>query len=363
MEDKFNKYLPQRMKQLLKKSTTAAVSILIGLLGIGLIIGACAFNKVHVESAYETYEPTVSHEEVQEEVADKEKKKPVVMSDKNIVVFGVDKEESRTDTILVVHFDSKNSEVCVVSIPRDTKVYWSDEQIEKAEEIGCPYQYYGKITDMSSLGGIENLRYFTIRSIEELMDIKVDNYVVINTQIIREIVDKLGGIEFDVPREMKYTDNWQGLHIDLQPGLQLLNGEQAEGLLRWRHNDNYTEQYALGDLGRIETQQAFIKVFMDKVLNDLSVSKILSIVSSIYSNVRTDIGFTQIMTYLGYMDYISEDSINLMTLPGESIEEDLWYYVTDEEEIRAFVEENFYGLGEVSELDEVADQAEVYDEE
>lgn len=353
MEDQSNKYPPQKIKRIFKKSIIIAVCILIGLLGIGIILSMCAFNKVHVESAYETYMPKSEQEDSNLEKQDTVQKKPVVMSDRNIAIFGVDKEEARTDTILVAHLNSKESKICIVSIPRDTKVYWSDEQIEKAEQLGRPYQYYSKITDMSSLGGIENLRYFTIRSIEELMDIKIDNYVVVNTQVVREIVDKLGGIEFNVPREMKYTDNWQGLHIDLEPGWQVLNGEQAEGLLRWRHNDNYSEQYALGDLGRIETQQAFIKVFMDKVLNDLSISKILSIITSIYSNVKTDIGFTQIMNYLGYMDYISEEHIEVKTLPGESVEQELWYYITDEDEVRSFVDENFYDKVSLAEAEGV----------
>lgn len=367
MKDKFKKYPLQKMKQIFKNSIVATIIIVGSLFVIGLIFGICVFNKVHIEETYETYEPKATHAVSQVEKTEtisKERNKPLVLKDKNIVIFGVDKEEARTDTIIVVHFNSQTSKTCIVSIPRDTKIEWSDSQIEKAEELGCPYQYYSKITDMSSLGGIENLRYFTIRSIEEMLDIKVDNYMVINTQVIREIVDKLGGIEVNVPREMKYVDHWQGLTIDLEPGLQLLNGEQAEGLLRWRHNNNYSEQYAMGDLGRIETQQLFISAFMDKVLNHLSVTNILSIITSIYSNVKTDMGFTQIMDYLGYLDYISKDNMTLKTLPGESIEEDLWYYITDQDEVKEFVEENFYSIDDSDSFDlEEVNVAEVYHED
>ena len=339
MKNKKYKYPPKKMKHIFFKSMLITAGV-VAVLFVGvLIFGASIFNKIHIGSDYEAYSPKVNRgtQSSEEDMSD------VAITDKNIVVFGVDKDESRTDTILVVHFDSKNSNTSIVSIPRDTKVTWTESQQDKAVELERSYQYESKITEMSSLGGIENLRYFTIRSIEEMLDIKVDNYVVINTSMIREIVDKLGGIEVNVPREMKYTDNYQDLHIDLQPGLQLLDGEAAEGLLRWRHNNDFSEQYAEGDLGRIETQQLFIEAFADKILNDLSVTNIINIITSVYSNVQTDVSLKQAIDYTAYLEYISEGNMIMKTLPGESVREDLWYYIVDEAEVATFVNEHFYG--------------------
>lgn len=333
------KYPPKEIRRIFLKSMLITTGVVAILFVVALAFGASLFNRMHIGSDYEVYSPKINHDQQDsgEDLSD------VAITDKNIVVFGVDKDEARTDTILVVHFDSKNSNTSIVSIPRDTKVTWTESQQDKAIELERSYQYESKITEMSSLGGIENLRYFTIRSIEEMLDIKVDNYVVINTNIIREIVDKLGGIEVNVPREMKYTDNYQDLHIDLEPGFQLLDGEAAEGLLRWRHNNDFSEQYAEGDLGRIETQQLFIEAFADKVLNELSISNIISIITSIYSNVQTDVSLKQAIDYTAYLEHISIGNITMKTLPGESVREDLWYYIVNEDEIPTFVNENFYG--------------------
>ena len=352
------KYPPKEIRQIFLKSMLITAGV-VAVLFVGILtFGASIFNKIHIGSDYEVYSPKTSRgmQGLGEDTSD------VAITDKNIVVFGVDKDEARTDTILVVHFDSKNSKTCIVSIPRDTKVTWTESQQDKAIELERSYQYESKITEMSSLGGIKNLRYFTIRTIEEMLDIKVDNYVVINTSMIREIVDKLGGIEVNVPREMKYTDNYQDLHIDLEAGLQLLDGEAAEGLLRWRHNNDFSEQYAEGDLGRIETQQLFIEAFADKVLNNLSVSDIISIITSIYSNVQTDVSLKQAIDYTAYLEHISVGNITMKTLPGESVREDLWYYIVNEDEIPTFLNENFYG--EVSSVtdDNMENTAEIEDQ-
>ena len=256
---------------------------------------------------------------------------------KNILVFGVDKGESRTDTILLVHFNSETSQVAVISIPRDTKVTWSEQQLALADELGRPSQAQSKITDMSSLGGIDNLRYFTIATIEDMLNITVDNYVIVNTKMLRDVVDQLGGIEFNVPRVMQYRDDWQDLTIDLQPGLQTLNGEQAEGVLRWRHNNDYSEQYGLGDLGRIETQQAFIKTFSEKLLSIHSLTKLTGLIKCAYDNVTTDLDFNEALSYLPYVNTVSANSIIFKTLPGEPVREDRAYFIVDDEEAKTYV--------------------------
>ena len=342
MKKKIRKKVSNQLKKLFLWSALITLScVLVVLIGI-VTVGNSLMKAVQVDTEYVEYQPKADRQ--MKESTKTDKKVPVKMEDKTIMVFGVDKEEARTDTILIVHFDSKNERVYITSVPRDTKVIWTEEQRDKAVELGRPYQYESKITDMSSLGGIENLRYFTIRSVEEMLDVKIDNYVVVNTSVIRELVDQLGGIEVNVPRVMQYDDYYQDLHIDLKPGLQVLNGEQAEGLLRWRHNKSYSEQYAEGDLGRIETQQLFIKAFSKKVINDVSLGKIIDIVTAIYSNIKTDISFQEALSYINYLPYLSANNIILETLPGESMLEDVWYYIVDEDEVLHLVNKQFYGM-------------------
>ena len=319
----------------------------VGVLMIGaLIVGRNLYQAIQVDTEYVAYVPKESHHSEETEKQEKRDKKPKV-KDRTIMVFGVDKGEGRTDTILIAHLDSKTERVSVISIPRDTKVSWSKEQRDKAKELDKLYQYESKITDMSSLGGIENLRHFTIRSVEEMLDVRVDNYVVVNTEVIRQLVDALGGIEVNVPRRMEYDDNYQDLHIDLEPGIQVLNGQQAEGLLRWRHNKDYSEQYAMGDLGRIETQQLFIEAFADKVINDIPVTRLMDVVATVYKNVQTDVKFEEILDYVKYLPYLKVDNIKFDTLPGSSAMIDgVSYYVVTETGLSDFVNHYFYGMAE-----------------
>lgn len=348
VEDEINKEIGKKIAPKLSNHTTKiffkAVGIVLGsiiaIVIVILMMGNNLFKAIQVDTEYVEYSPKNHGKEEKEEKG----KKPKV-TDKTIMIFGVDKGEGRTDTILIAHLDSQKEKVDVISIPRDTRVFWTEEQCEKAEELGKLYEYESKITEMSSLGGIENLRYFTIRTVEEMLDVKVDSYVVVNTEVIRQLVDALGGIEVDVPRRMEYDDNYQDLHIDLQPGLQVLNGEQAEGLLRWRHNKDFSEQYAMGDLGRIKTQQLFIEAFADKVINDLSVSKLIEVATAVYSNVQTDIKFQQILDYVKYLPYLKVDNIEFATLPGSSADiGGISYYIADETLLPSFVDEHFYGI-------------------
>ena len=317
------------------KSMCISFIVIIACIGVFALSTSIFFKKVSVSTTAVVAEKSQSvEEEVEEEIL----KEPATIK-KNIVVFGVDQGEARTDTILLVHFDSTTSRINVMSIPRDTKVTWTQAQQDLAVQLGRSYSYTSKITDMSSLGGIDNLRQFTISTIEDMLKIKVDNYVVVNTSMLREVVDKIGGVEVDVPRVMQYTDKSQGLYIDLQPGLQLLNGQQAEGLLRWRHDIHYNEQYAQGDLGRIETQHLFIEAFAKKVLSIRSIPQITGLISSVYKNIKTDITLTEALSYVAYLKDLSVDKMTFKTLPGESAREDgLWYFFPDEIETSQYID-------------------------
>lgn len=314
-----------------------AILITIALIGSLLITLTImihlAYQKVHIE------EPQVDLDQDEKVICTDLEEIPKEEDNicKNILVFGVDEGASRTDTILLVHVNSNTSQVAVISIPRDTRVTWTAKQLEYADKLGRLYQNESKLTDMSSLGGIENLRYFTIASIEQMLDIKVDNYVVVNTKMLREVVDKMDGVEFNVPRVMQYYDSAQGLEIDLMPGIQTLDGKQAEGVLRWRHNKNGSEQYATGDLGRIETQQAFIKAFSRKILDIRSATKLSEIVRVAYKNIKTDMSITETLSYLPCLNKVSTENIIFKTLPGEPVMQDRSYFIIDEEEAKAYI--------------------------
>lgn len=335
----------QRKKLLqifLRVMAISAISILI-IGGIAVYSVSAIFNKIAIKEELDPNLPTYDrNEDMQQQDVNL-----------NIAVFGVDKDETRTDVIFVVHFNSETGATKVVAVPRDTKVTWSDYQKEKARELGKSVHDESKITDMSSYGGIDNLRYFTINSLENTLGIKIDHYVVVNIDAFRKIVDAIGGVEVEVPRRMEYSDSSQGLYIDLEPGVQVLNGEQAEGLVRWRHNDDYSEQYGEGDVGRIETQQIFLEAFAKKVLSPSTIKSLPKIANIVYSDLRTDIGLKEISSYLGYINKVKLDQLSFYTLPGEAAYENRrWYYLLDYDQIDSFVMEHFNDIKPTSETPE-----------
>lgn len=260
----------------------------------------------------------------------------------NIAIFGVDKDGSRTDVIFVVNLNTETDAIKVIAVPRDTKVAWTQFQQDKMAELGKGYHEYSKITEMSAYGGLDNLRYFTVNTLEDIMGIRIDHYAVINIDAFRKIVDAVGGVEVNVPRRMNYTDNYQDLHIDLYPGLQTLNGEQAEGLVRWRHDNEYNEQYAEGDVGRIETQQLFLKALAEQIINDATPTDLLKMVTAVYSDLKTDIKLSEAKEYLKYISQFKVENITFATLPGEAVRQDKWYYILDQAEVDAFMQKIMY---------------------
>ena len=181
------------------------------------------------------------------------------------LLLGKDTSSGSTDTIILVSYDVPNQQVNMMSIPRDTAVNvpWSIKKINSV--------YSAK---ESSGGGLENLK----QQVAYLTGVMPDFYVIIEWEAVGELVEALGGVEFDVPRNMNYDDPYQNLHIHLEKGVQVLNGEEAMGVIRYRHDnvraDGVMPGYADGDLGRTKTQQAFLKACAKQALKLENVGKV-----------------------------------------------------------------------------------------
>lgn len=134
------------------------------------------------------------------------------------------------------------------------------------EETGRAYNQVTKLNAIHSYSDEKNCCTNTVLQIEDLLGINIDHYVKIDLDAFRKIVDTVGGVEVDVPQDMDYEDPVQDLYIHLDAGLQTLNGEQAEQLVRFR-------KYPTGDEGRIEVQQLFLKALAEKVLSSESILK------------------------------------------------------------------------------------------
>lgn len=230
-----------------------------------------------------------------------------------ILVSGVDDHNGGSDTNILVAVDAANDAIYGVSIPRDTKAIIDGD----AHKINYAYNSGG----MSLMADV----------ITDQLGLPVDYTVQVDLQGFVAIVDAIGGVEFDVPIDMHYEDPYQDLYIHINKGLQRLSGEDALKVVRFR------EGYASQDLGRMNTQQAFLKAAAKQTLTPANLDKIDDFVKIFQSYVETDLTLGN-LAWLG-KEAISmgSDAISFSTLPGE------WkspYIYLDQEAVLTLVNEH-----------------------
>lgn len=212
-----------------------------------------------------------------------------------------------TDTMLLASYDVTNQKATVMSIPRDTMVNvpWDIKRINSV------YNYYG--------GGDKGISAL-YKEIAQLVGFEPDYQVVVEWDAVGEIVEAMDGVWFDVPRDMKYNDPYQDLVIDVDAGYQLLNGEDAMGVIRWRHN-NSGGGYPDGDLGRIKTQQAFLKAVVEQLLQLKNVAKIGEFAKVFQNNVETDLSFQEMLWFgkQAVLGGLKIENVNFVTMPNTPV--------------------------------------------
>lgn len=258
----------------------------------------------------------------------------------NIAVFGVDGDQTRTDVIFVVHFDSKSGNIHLLSVPRDTRVEINDEMYTylKANNKYIPYNGICKINEVHAYAGKEKADEFSVKQLEELLGIEIDNYVKINFDGFKSLVDLIGGVDFYVPQDMKWDMRDTGdLYINLKEGMQHLDGDKAEQLVRFR-------RYPLGDEDRVKVQQAFLKEVAKKVLSTETIVKNLpSLIKTAYEYIETDVSITDAVKYIQYADDADLTKLKMETLPGVGgYVGNVSYFLSDELETKAAVKRLFF---------------------
>ncbi|MBD8947349.1 MAG: LytR family transcriptional regulator [Clostridiales bacterium] len=244
----------------------------------------------------------------------------------NVLVVGVDKDGTRSDVNMLFSLDPKEKTVNLMSIPRDTRV-----EFKKGS--------HGKI---NACIGKQNGEELLIETVKDLTGMPIHNFCKVNFKGLRNIIDILGGVEFDVPMDMDYDDPAQDLHIHLKKGKQTLNGADAEGLLRFRKG------YATGDLGRIDMQQAFLKELINQKLSPKYIFKAVPVVKEISKNVETDMSVMYMLKYAWKFRDSDKVEFNSYTLPGApKMIGGVSYYLCDEAATENLVRTQFgYSDGE-----------------
>ena len=233
--------------------------------------------------------------------AEKEKE----LQDIYLLVMG--KSENMTDTIMVVKYSAKNHSASMLSIPRDTFTGDDEKKARASDKINSKYIN----------GGAQD----TLKEVNELTGLNIRYYLIVDTKALRDLVDAIGGVEFDVPIDMDYDDVTQALHIHVKKGLQLLNGEQAEGVVRFRHNNNYTSypvSYGDNDLGRMRTQREFLKILLKQLMKPTNITKINNLLKIAQEEVETNIDWNTAKGYVPSLFGFNTNNLVTNALPGEA---------------------------------------------
>ncbi len=214
----------------------------------------------------------------------------------SVLLVGVDNSAGQglSDTLIFAMIYPKTGEISAISIPRDSRV-----------EI--PNVGYTRINASHSHGGLS----LTIQVVEGLLGLPVDHYVQVNVDGLVKLVDAMGGVDLEVEKRMHYTDRAQDLYIDLQPGMQHLNGTQAMGYVRFRHD-------AIGDFGRVQRQRKFMGAVMEKLFSPQNAAQIPGMVRTFLTTVETDLSAADLMALKRIMeqDQGSAEGFRTATLPA-----------------------------------------------
>ena len=248
--------------------------------------------------------------------------------------------QNLTDTIMVASYDPKTQEAALLSIPRDTFVGDNINYTTGMDKINAVYQT-----------GVDNL----LEDVRDITGINVQYYLKVDTEALKVLVDKIGGVYFDVPIDMKYDAYSQDLHIDLKAGYQLLDGDKAEQVVRFRHNNDgttYPYEYGGEDLGRMKTQRAFLTALLEQTIQKMDINMIFNFLDIAEQYVETNLNFDAIKDYVPYILEFNLDNLKTATLPGvsEQSPNGIWIYNVDEEEAENTINELFFGITTSDEL-------------
>ncbi len=226
---------------------------------------------------------------------------PFGLKKQNILFLGIDANEygtdpfagTRSDTIIILNIDPKTKSINAISVPRDSKIYLPRDK------------GVNKINAAHAIGGIK----MTKETIEDTLGVRIDRYIIVNDEAVRQIVNTMGGLDLYVEKPLKYTDWSAKLQINLPKGQQHLTGDQAIGYLRFRHD-------GMGDIGRTQRQQWFLRAFINKIKDPKMIVVIPDVISVAKKYVKTDMSLYEMSQYATMLKNIDLEKMEIATLPG-----------------------------------------------
>jgi len=216
--------------------------------------------------------------------------------------------DGHSDAILLIRFDPVKQAIIVLSIPRDTLTF--------VPEVGMT-----KINTANFVGGAP----LAARTVSKLLDgVAIDRYVRVNVRGFNQLIDALGGVEVYVPKDMQYQDHSQRLYINLRAGKQVLDGDKAVQYMRFRQDE-------LGDIGRVQRQQAFLRALIEQKLNIETVVKIPEILEILRENLDTNLTVEEMLALGNFAVKVGRKDVRLVMLAGQF--SPLGYWLMDEQAV------------------------------
>lgn len=255
------------------------------------------------------------------------------------LVLGISTDEEGallTDTIMVASYNPNTQKATLLSIPRDT---YTGKNPKKATAYQKINSIYSRNEDPQDV----------LDAVNEITGLDLQYYVIVKTEGFIELVDAIGGVTFNVPIDMDYDDTSQDLHIHLKAGEQKLDGDKAEQLVRFRHNNDgttYPEEYGNNDLGRMRTQREFIMAVIKQTAKMENIFKLGEILNVAEKNVITNVDFNVAKDYIPYVVEFNTENLLTATLPGTTPPwnqtNGVSIFVADKEETESLIQELFY---------------------
>ncbi len=210
----------------------------------------------------------------------------------------------RSDLILLIIYNRKDNRVAIVSVPRDCTVY-----LKRRGGVIKP----ARINSTNQLGGYQLAR----TAVETLLGIKVDKVVVFSITGFKKLLDKIGKVEINVPKQLSYHDHKQNLHIEIAPGKQLMDGETMIKFLRYRDKDQ-------GDIGRIKRQQIFFRAAIKKLTEPAVITKAPELVKAASELFLTDMKAREMLSLGNNLKSVPKRNYSGYLVPGDFAKDGSW---------------------------------------
>ncbi|EPR13367.1 LCP family protein [Ruminiclostridium papyrosolvens] len=237
-----------------------------------------------------------------------------------------------TDTIIIGNYEPVTNQISLLTVPRDTKP--TGKSTLKINNVFS--MALNKYADLPKNQQKNKAIEYTTQFISNLTNIPIDYYVYLEIDTIKEIVDMLDGVYFDVPADLRYPDPSQDLNINLKKGYQLLDGDKAEQLLRFRKppyslrkaSDDLRKYYDGSDLKRTEMQIKFVNELIKQKVTLLNMPKLIPVINYAFSNVITNISLSDTLNLAGGLTRANKQEMNSFKLCGlDRTINEIYYFI------------------------------------